>query len=134
MKLEISLLALLTAALPASASTNGLLVGWHFDEGTGRATVEAVSGRSDQFIGHLMFDQGVRGSGLKFDGFTSRLSRPAKDLPNFGPALTVEAWIAPQEYSWAWTGIVDHDQDARAGFFLGINHVGLVGFYAVVDG
>jgi len=29
---------------------------------------------------------------------------------------------------------VDHDQDARAGFFLGINHLGQVGFYASVDG
>ena len=46
----------------------------------------------------------------------------------------MEAWIAPQEYSWAWTGIVDHDQDTRAGFFLGLNHLGQVGFYASVDG
>jgi hypothetical protein len=29
---------------------------------------------------------------------------------------------------------VDHDQDARAGFFLGINHPGQAGFYASVDG
>ena len=134
MKVEISLLALLAAALPAAASTNDLLVGWHFDEGTGGATVETVSGRSDRFFGHLMFDQGVRGSGLKFDGFTSRLSRPAKDLPKFGPALTVEAWIAPQEYSWNWTGIVDQETNHQEGFSFGINHVGQVGLGLAIDG
>ena len=127
-------LVLLTAPVTSFANTNGLVASWHFDEGSGRATTEVASGKQDPFAGHLMFDQGVRGSGLKFDGFTSRLARPAKELPKFGPALTVEAWVAPQEYSWAWTGIVDHDQDARAGFFLGINHLGQVGFYAAVDG
>lgn len=127
-------LALLAAPVISFAETNGVVAAWHFDEGSGRTTTESVSGKQDPFVGYLMFDQGVRGGGLKFDGFTSRLSRPAKDLPKFGPALTVEAWVAPQEYSWAWTGIVDHDQDARAGFFLGINHLGQVGFYASVDG
>ena len=127
-------LAWVAAPVTSSANTNGLVACWHFDEGRARTTTEAVSGKQDQFLGHLMFDQGVRGNGLKFDGFTSRLSRPAKDLPKFGPALTVEAWVAPQEYSWAWTGIVDHDQEARAGFFLGLNHLGQVGFYAAVDG
>jgi hypothetical protein len=127
-------LVLLTAPVTSFANTNGLVASWHFDEGSGRATTEVASGKQDPFVGHLMFEQGVRGSGLKFDGFTSRLARPAKELPKFGPALAVEAWVAPQEYSWGWTGIVDHDQDARSGFFLGINHLGQVGFYAAVDG
>jgi hypothetical protein len=127
-------MVLLTTPVTLFADTSGLVASWHFDEGRGGTTTEVASGRPDPFVGHLMFDQGVRGSGLKFDGFTSRLVRPAKELPRFGPALTVEAWVAPQEYSWAWAGIVDHDQDARAGFFLGINHLGQVGFYAAVDG
>lgn len=118
----------------AFADTNGLAAVWNFDETAGNKTTEVIRGRQDEFVGHLMFDQGVRGSGLRFDGFTSRLFCPAKELPGFGPALTVEAWIAPQEYSWGWTGIVDHDQDARAGFFLGINHIGRIGFYVSVDG
>jgi len=128
------LMLLLAAPVISFAEATGLVSAWHFDEGSGRTTTEAVSGKQDSFVGHLMFDQGVRGGGLKFDGFTSRVSRPASELPKFGPALTVEAWVAPQEYSWGWTGIVDHDQDTRAGFFLGINHLGRAGFYAAVDG
>jgi hypothetical protein len=128
------LIALLLAprvALPAAAPP---AVCWTFDEARDTEAVQITRGRPDSFQGAIEFTPGVRGNGLKFDGFTSRLVRAAEDLPQFGPALTVEAWIAPQEYSWAWTGIVDHDQDARAGFFLGLNHLGHVGFYASVNG
>ena len=107
---------------------------WTFDEVRDAGTVQPAKERLDSLQGAIEVVPGVRSSGLKFDGFTSRLVRAAKDLPPFGPALTVEAWIAPQEFSWAWTGLVDHNQDARAGFFLALNHLGHVGFYASVDG
>ena len=120
------------AALPAAAAPP--TVCWTFDEARDTGAAQQARERLDSLQGAIEVVPGVRGSGLKFDGFTSRLVRAAKDLPHFGPALTVEAWIAPQEYSWAWTGIVDHDQDARAGFFLGLNHLGQAGFYASVGG
>jgi hypothetical protein len=132
--LFMAMLALLLAPLAVLQAAAPPVVGWTFDEARATGTVQPARERLDSWLGTIEVGPGVRGSGLKFDGFTSRLVRAAKDLPLFGPALTVEAWIAPQEYSWAWTGIVDHDQDARAGFFLGINHLGRVGFYASVDG
>jgi hypothetical protein len=107
---------------------------WSFDEPRGTGVVEQVSGRLTAKLGALEFVPGVRGNAAKFDGFTSRLVHAAGELPRFGSALTVEVWIAPQEYSWAWTGIVDHNREERAGFFLGLNHRGQVGFYAAVDG
>lgn len=132
--LSIALLALLLTPLTAlQADDKQPVVRWTFDEPRGTGVVEQVSGRLTAVQGALEFVPGVRGDALKFDGFTSRLVHAAREFPRFGPALTVEAWIAPQEYSWAWTGIVDHDQDARAGFFLGLNHLGQVGFYAAVD-
>jgi hypothetical protein len=94
------------------------VLSWTFDGDGDIGAVQQAGERLDSLLGAVVSVPGVRGNGLKFDGFTSRLVRAAKDLPAFGPALTVEAWIAPQEYSWAWTGIVDHDQDARAGFFF----------------
>ncbi len=119
------------APLPAAAPP---VVCWTFDEARGTGGGQPGFGPLDSPHGAVELAPGVRGNAVKFDGFTSRLVRAAKDLPQFGPALTVEAWIAPQEYSWAWTGIVDHDQETRAGFFLGLNHLGQVGFYAAVDG
>ena len=108
------------AVLPAAVPP---VVSWTFDEARETGAVQPARERLDSLQGAIEFAPGERGSGFKFDGFTSRLVRAARDLPQFGPALTVEAWIAPQEYSWAWTGIVNHDQDARAGFFLGIDQV-----------
>lgn len=131
---HIILAALLLAPLAALHAAVPPVVCWTFDEARDTGAVQQVGGRLDSLHGAIEVVPGVRGSGLKLDGFASRLLRAARDLPQFGPALTVEAWIAPQEYSWAWTGIVDHDQDARAGFFLGINHLGQVGFHAAVGG
>lgn len=132
--LFIAMLTLLLAPLAALPAAAPPVACWTFDEACETGTVQPARERLDSLQGAIELVPGVRGSGLKFDGFTSRLVRAAKDLPQFGPALTVEAWVAPQEYSWAWTGIVDHDQDARAGFFLGINHLGQAGFHASVDG
>jgi hypothetical protein len=119
------------SVLPAVAPP---VVSWSFDEARETGAVQPARDRLDALRGAIACVPGVRGSGLKFGGFTSRRVRAVKDLPQSGPALTVEAWIAPQEYSWAWTGIVDHDQDARAGFFLGTHHLGHVGLCASVDG
>ncbi len=135
-RLSVTRLALLFApcSLLRADDTQSVAGNWTFDEPHRTGVVEQVSGRPTARQGALEVVPGVRGDALKFDGFTSGLVHAAGELPGFGPALTVEAWIAPQEYSWAWTGIVDHNQDDRAGFFLGLNHLGQVGFHAAVDG
>jgi len=96
--------------------------------------LDAASGHKDALVGHMKFGPGVQDGGLRGDGFTSRIVRKAAHAPLLTNGFTVEAWIAPQEYSWAWSGIVDHHQDQQAGYFLGINHVGQIGFHAAVDG
>jgi len=83
---------------------------WRFEEGQGGTTVDSAENHEDELRGHLSFAAGVRGKGLKFDGFTARVVRNASTAPRLTGAFTIEAWIAPQEYSWNWTGIVDHDQ------------------------
>lgn len=117
-----------------SAEDTKPLAHWSFDLPRDVGVVEQIGGQVTAGAGALEFVPGVRGEAVKFDGFTSRLAHAAKELSPLGPALTVEAWIAPQEYSWAWTGIVDLNSNDRSGFFLGLNHLGHIGFYAAVDG
>lgn len=107
---------------------------WPFDEGQGKTVADAAGEHRDELRGHAVFAPGARGSALRFDGFTSRVVRKAAQTPRLAGAFTIEAWIAPQEYSWNWTGIVDHDQDAQAGYFFGIDHLGRIGFHASIDG
>jgi len=107
---------------------------WRFDEGHGKVVVDFVGKHQDELRGYLFFAAGVQGNGLKFDGFTSRVVRKASETLRLTGAFTIEAWIAPQEYSWNWTGIVDHDQEGQAGYFFGIDHLGRIGLHASLDG
>lgn len=109
-----------------------------FDEGlqpNGHATRDSVQGTSCQISGmDSYWRAGVSGSCLSFDGYTNKVTAPAASVPGISRGFTIQAWIAPQEYSWNWAGIVDRDQDKKAGYSLGMNHLGQIGIYAYVDG
>jgi len=111
---------------------------WKFNEGLGtnhNTTEESVSGSSCKIGGvDSYWRAGVSGSCLSFDGYTNKVSMAASELPHISENFSIEAWIAPQEYPWNWTGIVDHDQDKKAGYSLSINHVGKIGLHAYIDG
>jgi hypothetical protein len=96
---------------------------WSFDEGSKHTAT-----------GYVQFVKGVQGRALKFDGFTTRVTQSADTSISIANGFTVECWVAPQEYSWNWTGIVDQEKDHREGFSFGINHVGQVGLSLAIDG
>jgi len=107
---------------------------WSFDEADGIVMVDSVTNRRDSVQGNFWRVEGVKGRGLKFDGFTSRITRAAADAPQLSAAFTVEAWVAPQAYPWNWCAIVNQQRDRKAGYFFGIDQVGHVGLHLAVDG
>lgn len=131
MGMDVLLVGLPTLAV---AEEPELAAWWRFDEGQGFLVADSAGNHQDALQGYAAFAPGVRGNGLKFDGFTSRVVRRAAQVPRLTGAFSIEAWIAAQEYSWNWTGIVDHDQDAQAGYFFGIDHLGRIGLHASVEG
>jgi len=127
-------------AIPGTAIINGgvqsPVVWMRFDEGLNtnyNLTKESVNGHNCVISGmDSYWRTGVSGTCLSFDGYTNKVTLPASELPDISGNFTIEAWIAPQEYSWNWSGIVDHDQDKRAGYSLGINHLGQIGLHALL--
>ena len=111
---------------------------WKFDEGLDantNLTAESIGGYSCKIGGvDSYWREGVSGTCLSFDGYTNRVTVPSTDLPQLDGDFTIQAWIAPQEYSWNWSGIVDHDQDKKAGYSLRINHLGQIGLHAYIKG
>lgn len=111
---------------------------WKFDEGlepNNHETKEMKTGSSCKIDGvHSYWKAGVSGTCLSFDGYTNKVAQAAEMLPVITSDFTIEAWIAPQEYPWNWAGIVDHEQDKKAGYSLSINHLGQIGLYAQIDG
>lgn len=69
---------------------------------------------------------GLDESVLRFDGYTTEKEVTAA-FPENG-SFTIEGWIAPLEYSFNISAIINRQENFRRGFLLGINHVGqLVG-------
>src|ERR1035437_4204438 len=118
----------------SNSQDNGLLSHWSFNEAGGTATVEDVHKTEDTIQGNFSFVDGVRGKGLKFDGFTTRITRDSLvngrwNAPEIKDAVTFEAWIAPQAYPWNWSAIVEQ----RDRYFFGLDETGHIGLRVYID-
>ncbi|MHC4644545.1 MAG: LamG domain-containing protein [Planctomycetota bacterium] len=107
---------------------------WKFDEGGGETAADSAGGMKDSIEGNFRRVEGVSGSAVKLDGFTTRIVRKAGDAPRPAKAFTVEAWVAPQAYPRNWCAVVNQESNRKAGYFLGIDEFGHVGLHLAVDG
>jgi len=90
---------------------------WYFNN------LESLS-KSDSVAGSLFFKDGISGNTLMFDGYSTEVVRKTKP-GDFSPeSFTITAWIAPQEYSWNISAIINQQKDFKSGFLFGINHLG----------
>ncbi|MDR2859931.1 MAG: LamG domain-containing protein [Mediterranea sp.] len=71
--------------------------------------------------------QGIAGNAAVFNGYTSEWEE--KGLPDIAGTFFIEAWVAPLEYSFNVSAIVNQQNGQDKGFLLGINQNGqLVGY------
>jgi hypothetical protein len=95
-------------------------VAWWPLEGEARDSVhDKISGKDDPLSGNFRVVQGVTGRALKFDGYTTVLTRPSSDIPPLLGAFTIEAWLAMAAYPWSWCPVVCHADD-NSGYALEI--------------
>jgi hypothetical protein len=128
------LTAFLLSSCYASAMPARPAAWWDFDGGDNKVSSEKASGSKDEIAGYAKHAEGVQGLALKFDGFTTRVTHKADISIDITKGFTVEAWIAPQEYSWNWTGLVDQEKDHREGFSFAIDYIGRIGLGVAIDG
>jgi hypothetical protein len=111
-----------------SGGTRNLIRHWRFDEGAGDATAETQTGKSADIGGVAAYwQQGVSGTCLSFDSYSSVVTLPAAQSPRLEGEFTVSAWIAIQEYPFNLAAIMDH-MDGKKGYLLGVNAKGQVEF------
>lgn len=116
------------------AADDGLVSWWKFDDKSEKTTVDSISCVRDEIDGNFKYVSGVSGSGIKCDGFSTRVIRQAEDAPHFTDAFTIEAWIVPQAYPWNWCAIVNQEEERKAGYFFGIDETGHVGLQLAING
>ncbi len=141
----------------ASANDIKPIAWWKFEKSdikTVNQAFESVSLMIDTIRGNSKYVEGVSGTALKFDGFTSSIVRKAPEAPQIAESFTFEAWIAIAAYPWNWIPIVAQEntrslnsnedricwpQDIsltspKDGYYFGINGRGQLGLHLGVNG
>ena len=128
-----ALMAWLSLAAGMQAQGGGVVAKWSFDETAGRVTCDSASGIQDKLDGFIKYVPGVSGTAMRFDGYTTSVTREAEKAPKLHDAFTVEAWIALNAYPWNLVPVVDHEVEQQVGYFFGIDALGHVALQASID-
>ncbi|MHA6529910.1 GH32 C-terminal domain-containing protein [Paenibacillus sp. BAC0078] len=141
--------------MSSQAGNRGLMMHWAFDEGTGATALESVTKTLDdvQYVFNQAeftepctpsWRQGITGSGLLFDGYSTYIAHPVhgEELngePEFLSALSIGVWVAPRTYEWGYEGklaaIVNrHNKEVKQGYLLGMFRHGSWSFQIGLEG
>ncbi len=115
LKLLTILLALI--ALNKFGKCQTPFVKWTFDN-----KIEIA--RENTTNGIAIFQEGVLGNALLFDGYSTEVVFQPDFPVQSTKSFAITAWIAPQEYSWNISAIINQQSDFESGYLFGINHEG----------
>jgi len=98
---------------------------WTFSPGPENSVEETVSGTQDTILGNFRFVRGIKGNGLKFDGYTTAIIHEGSSIADLDGPFSIEAWIALAAYPWNKCPVVAQ-RDGPRGFSLEIGPRGEV--------
>jgi len=125
---------MIRAAPALAAQDSGPVSHWTFDEESGPTVLDKAAHIKDAVEGLFKFPPGVFGTGLKFDGYTTRVIRKGNAAPRLGDAFSMDAWIAMAALPWNWCPILSQEANGLAGYSFGIGSRGEFGLKVSVRG
>ena len=105
---------------------------WDFSSTDQRTTVEQISGIADTLEGNFSVAEGIKGSGLRLDGFTACVKHSDKEKPLPGDAFTIEAWVSLGNYPWNWCPVMTSESNETNGYRLVIGPHGQVALESAI--
>lgn len=106
---------------------------WDFETIKDGKAIEASTQIADRIEGNFKQATGVRGKGLRVDGFTTRVIRTGKETVKPGAEFTVEAWVALGEYPENWCPVITTESDEVKGYRLQIGPYGQLSFATAIS-
>ncbi|MBW6533817.1 MAG: LamG domain-containing protein [Mariniphaga sp.] len=94
--------------------------------------MEKISGIADTLEGNFSIVEGMKGKGLKLDGFTTCLKHDDRKMPVAGDEFTVEAWITLENYPWNWCPVLTTENNETKGYRLMIGPHGQVSMQVAI--
>jgi hypothetical protein len=103
-------------------------VAWWRFENVGEEQLYETTGQiHDSISGNFKRVEGVVGSALRLDGFTTLITREAAKAPRLEEAFTLDAWVAVAAYPWNWCPILAQENGEEAGYVFGVGPQGRIG-------
>ena len=118
--------------LPLMAMGQQPVMQWDFENIEGRNCIEASTQIADTIEGNFEQPEGVKGKGLRLDGFTTRVMRDGSDLSDPGNEFTIEGWVSLGEYPWNWCPLITTESNWVKGYRLMIGPHGQVSLEVAV--
>jgi len=104
-------------------------VAWWRFENVGEEQIYETTGQTyDSISGNFKRVEGVVGSALRLDGFTTLITREAAKAPRLEEAFTLDAWVAVAAYPWNWVPILAQENEEESGYVFSVGPQGRVGF------
>ena len=107
---------------------------WSFDNVSGTNVTDIQAQISDTISGNHRTVNGVSGSALVFDGYTSVITRDAGRAPQLQEEFTIDVWLAVAAYPWNDVPIISHSDERLRGYALEMGPRGELRFEIVVNG
>ncbi|AJY74053.1 GH32 C-terminal domain-containing protein [Paenibacillus beijingensis] len=117
-----------------------LIAGWSFDEGEGHTAVDLAAGNEDQIEFALrkgrfqppqepVWREGISGSALLFDGYSTYIERPSDKVGQPLNGLSISVWVAPRHYDFGVENrlgaiVNQHNREQAKGYLLGVTRHG----------
>jgi len=120
------LLILIFIVAPLIAPAQKSVMQWNFENIKNRKSIDQLSNIADTIEGNFEEAAGVSGKGIRLDGFTTRIIRDGRNLPNPGSEITIEAWVSLGEYPWNWCPLLTTESNEVKGYRLMIGPYGQV--------
>ena len=105
---------------------------WDFERTSDKVPDEGLEGPGDVLEGNWKEARGIKGMGLRLDGFTTCLRRKAGDKKIPSDEFTVEAWVALGNYPWNWCPILTTESDEVMGYRLMLGPLGQVSLQGAI--
>ncbi len=127
-------LMLVVPCLFADLRADDPIMHWDFEKTDGAYTIGKVSGCADSLEGNYLPAGGVRGKGLRLDGFTACVRRSPENVVSPKRDFTVEAWVALGGYPWNWCPVLTTESDEVTGFRLLLGPLGQAALQVAIGG
>jgi len=97
-------------------------------------TLEVINRKWDSLEGKFAIAAGIKGQGLRLDGFTTCLRAKETSPLTINDELSLEAWVALGEYPWNWCPLLTTESSRADGYRLMIGPYGQVSMEVAIDG